>query len=763
MLRILCLVIASFAITITLFAQNETKSEIVGMVRTADGKPAENITVLLKNTNYVALTNGEGHFEFEAPAGKYTMEVYSISAHKKEYPVEIKADKVNAFYNLSILENRNQLAEVVITGQFTPQSIQNSIYKVKVISAKQIQEKAATSLQDLLNTELGVRLSNDMTLGETDFELMGMSGNNVKVLLDGVPLIDRLSNKQSLSQIDINIIDRIEIVEGPMSVIYGTDALAGVINIITKRNVSNGDNRSHFSLGARVQEETIGDEYHLWENKGNHNRGINGRYTFANGVYLGGSFTENRFGGWQGDSTGRKEQWQPKKQYISGGQLGIVKQNYSLSYRLDYLHENLLTKADVSAATNTTSNEEFIVNRYTHQLFGDWKASSKLQLSFAGSYQDYARRTRTTNIDLTTGDRTLSMEDGAQDKTTINSWFGRLMALWSMTSNLKIQSGAVVQSDTGSGERINGEHQITDGAFFISAEYNPWEWLAVRPGFRSTVNSAYTAPAVVPAVNVKANVSKDLDWRISYARGFRAPTLQELYYSFHDSNHNIDGNPDLKAEYSNSYQTSLTWRILHDERIRLTSNFLGFYNVFHNQISLTESAETAGYYQYENVDKYKTIGFTIENTLYWNKLKASLNLSYIGRYNQYSADATYADQPSPEYRYSPEVTFDVSYEWKKIATFSAFYKFTGKRTEYYVDSDSKLVLLGADSYNWLDFTVSRPVGKYLLASAGVKNIFDLTTIRNTATSTDVHSSGNDTSQLGCGRSYFVGLTFNLND
>ena len=82
---------------------------------------------------------------------------------------------------------------------------------------------------------MGIRFATDYTLGETDIAIMGMSGQNVKVLLDGIPLVDRGGTKQSLSQVDINTIERIELVEGPMSVIYGTDALAGVINIITKK------------------------------------------------------------------------------------------------------------------------------------------------------------------------------------------------------------------------------------------------------------------------------------------------------------------------------------------------------------------------------------------------------------------------------------------------------------------------------------------------------------------------------------------------
>lgn len=125
----------------------------------------------------------------------------------------------------------------MVTGQFSPQSMRNSLYKVRTVNSEQIRQKVPTSVQSLLNTEIGIRLSNDMALGETDFELMGMSGNNVKILLDGIPLIDRGATKQSLSQLDVNSIERVEIVEGPMSVVYGTDALAGVINIITKRGM----------------------------------------------------------------------------------------------------------------------------------------------------------------------------------------------------------------------------------------------------------------------------------------------------------------------------------------------------------------------------------------------------------------------------------------------------------------------------------------------------------------------------------------------
>lgn len=143
------------------------------------------------------------------------------------------------------------LEEVVVTGQYEPQSIKNSVYRVRTITHEQIRLRASTSVENILNTQLGMRFSNDLTLGESDIQLMGMSGQNVKVLVDGIPLVDRGATKQSLSQIDVNNIDRIEVVEGPMSVTYGTDALAGVINIITNKKLSD----DNLLITARIQEE----------------------------------------------------------------------------------------------------------------------------------------------------------------------------------------------------------------------------------------------------------------------------------------------------------------------------------------------------------------------------------------------------------------------------------------------------------------------------------------------------------------------------
>ncbi|MDL2320536.1 TonB-dependent receptor [Alistipes sp. OttesenSCG-928-B03] len=742
------------------FGQRQGQCVVTGSVVTTDGQPAAHVNVLLKNTFYGAVTDSRGQFRFEAPAGEYTMQVFSITCHMREFPAVIRAGAGNHFSGITIVEDIKSLEQVVVTGQFSPQSLHNSVYKVRVIGSRQIEQKAANDVQSLLNTEIGVRLSNDMALGETDFELMGMSGNNVKVLIDGVPMVDRGSNKQSLSQIDVNSVERVEIVEGPMSVVYGTDALAGVINIITKKGAPDAD-KNTWSVSAGFQEESAGDEYALFDGKGLHRENVQLGWAGMSGIYANGGFTRYSTGGWQGDKTGRELMWQPKEQYIYNGVVGWKRGDLDMWYRLDYLDEELVTPANgTELHPEEVSDKKFATDRYTHQLQADWKISNRVKLNFASSYQSYKRRTTTIMMNTDTGEKWLSEESAGQDESKMQTFFSRATATWQAWPKLSFQPGVEWQWTKASGDRIAGEPTISDLAVYLSAEWRPLDWLNVRPGVRAIVNSGYDAPAAIPTLLTKFAITQNIDLRLSYAYGFRAPTLRELHFSFHNPNHNIDGNPDLKAEWSNNLTGALTWRILHGGDVRLTSTVSGFYNVFRDRIELVEVAPNTMQYTYGNIEKYKTTGGTLENTLMWKGLGASLNFSYIGRYNQLGDRDEYKDEDMTSFRWSPEVTASVTYSFAKSGTdLNLFYKFTGKRDHYAV-SDDKVALLAMDSYHWADFTVSQKIGKYVRVNAGVKNIFDVSMVRNAAGG-GMGSSG-DASLLGYGRSFFLGASFVFN-
>ncbi|HHU96410.1 MAG TPA: TonB-dependent receptor [Petrimonas sp.] len=738
-----------------LSAQQKT-ALVSGEVITADGEPAEAISVFIEDTPYGTTTDRYGKFKMQAPTGKHTLVVYSFRAHRVEVPIEVVADTENHIPPITIIETSQQLGEVVVTGQFSPQSLRNSLYKVKVVGRDQIEKKGAVNAQTLLNTELGVRLSNDMALGETDFELLGMSGNNVKVLLDGVPLVERGAKKQVLSQIDINTIERVEIVEGPMSVIYGTDALAGVINIITRKRGKDGIN-----IGARLHEESVGSEYNFFTEKGIHNQHLLLGYTMKNGLYADAGFTHNGFGGWRGNETGRALRFQSKEQYITSGTVGFIADRWKISYKPNFVNENILTLGDINELTNSAVDKEFIVKRFTQQLHSDVEATNRLRFNLAASHQSYNRRTRTTTLDMATGKRTLALGESLQDETGFNLIFGRLTAVWKTLDNLTLQPGVEYQVSKGHGDRIDGERSINQTAMFLSAEYTPIEWFSARAGVRSTINSSYKAPKAIPSINFKFGISPDMDLRLSYGRGFRAPTLQELYFSFHNANHNIDGNPDLKAEHSDSYLASWVWRMVHNNQTRYTLTVSGYFNDFKNRISMMRRADKPEFITYGNIGKYKTTGFSIENALTWKNLSAHVNFMMVGRYNLLNEEEQWQNANMTDFRFSPELSASINYDWEKVASISLFYKYTGKRHEYRIVENNP-VLQGLNDYHWCDITLSHPIVKYLTANIGVRNLFNVSEVTSTVPgSSSGHGTSGGSAQMGYGRSFFAGLRFDL--
>ena len=127
------------------------------------------------------------------------------------------------------------MSEVVVTAQYSPQRVDKSIYKIDVIGVKQIDQKAANNLSDLFRDELSIRITQDGTFG-SNMSIRGLGGEHVKFLVDGVPVIGRMDGNIDLGQLNLNNVDHVEMIEGPMSVIYGSNAIAGVVNIITKEN-----------------------------------------------------------------------------------------------------------------------------------------------------------------------------------------------------------------------------------------------------------------------------------------------------------------------------------------------------------------------------------------------------------------------------------------------------------------------------------------------------------------------------------------------
>jgi outer membrane receptor for ferrienterochelin and colicins len=744
---IICILIC-FSRTVS----GQTSSGLIeGKVLSKDGKPLPGAHILLKGTSSSFITTNEGLYSFSTQEGAKNLIISTLGNNKIEIETIVRAGETTVVPDVRLTELPLSLEEVVITGQFEAQSLKNSVYQVRIIDSERIRMRGATNVQTILNTELGIRFSNDLTLGTSDIQLMGMSGQNVKILQDGIPMVDRGSTRESLGQIDINTIERIEIVEGPMSVMYGTDALAGVINIITKKGV----NGSNLAVNAKFQEETTGGEYDPFENEGTHNQSVGLMWQIKN-IQFSGNVTRNNFGGWQGSSTERAKDWMPKDQMLYTASARYQGKKWNAWYRFNGTDETIRYLGNRNSITKIAVDKDYNTYRWFHQLQSEYRINEKLNLNGALSYTDYSRKTLSTNVDANNR-RTLSLEPGAQDESVFTTAFFRGTAFYKINSSLSFLAGVDLSDNSSSGARIKGSPTITEYALFVAPELRFGQIFKLSPGLRFLKNSVYDAPPAIPSLNGKLAISKTLDFRFGYARGFRSPALRELYFDFHDASHSINGNVNLKAEYSNSFNSFFVWQSVSKPDLRVSSTLGGFYNIFHNLIDTGVDPTNASQTTFLNIHLFKTQGLTLENKLFGKKIQASIGGSYIGRYNQFS------DSPEdfgrlPQFVWSSEINANFLYSFSKIgATANLFYKYSGKRPIYESTDQVSVHLAETAGFHMADLTLSKRFGKLLNVIGGVKNIFDVTTLINTSMdSGGAHSTGGAV-PMSYGRSYFLGL------
>jgi outer membrane receptor for ferrienterochelin and colicins len=653
------------------------------------------------------------------------------------------------------------IEQVVVTGQYKPQSLAKSVYNVRTITQEQIKSRAATNIQQLLITQPGIRFSSDLTLGILDIELMGMSGRNVKILLDGYPMLDRSDTRESLNQIDVNLVERIEIVEGPMSVVYGSDALAGVINIITK-----SPTQKTYSIQARIQEETVGKEYKFNNGKGSHQKSVGFNWKH-NQIYGDINISVNEFGGWNVPSktafldevNATTNKWKPKDQYLGNIKLGYKSNKCHIWYRGFAALEDINSRYGINPSTYLAKLQTYNTKRYTHQINSNWQLSEQIIFELSAAYTDLARKTKTTIHDYHSNTSSLSEAQGEQDLAEFESLFFRPTAQHTLHQNLSFQYGLEINRDKGNGARIKGTPTINDFAAFASAEYKPMSMLTLRPGIRFIKNSVYNAPKFVPALNAKIDVLKNLDLRLSYAKGYRAPALRELYFDFVDASHAIIGNENLRAETSNSWNASATWNHMYANNSFHRITLSGFYNLFNDRIDYAIDANNASITTLLNIDKYKTAGLTVDNHMQCGNLKSTVGFSYVGRYNRLSEN-------KPEisiFSWTPEVFAEGSYLFEKYKTsVHLFLKWSGKRPSYQISNNDTgtAQLVKLDGMTFADCMLTQPVFKALAVNIGVKNLFNVTNLNSSQPiSSGAHSSSNGVN-TSYGRSFVVGMTYN---
>ena len=222
-------------LVICLLSLNLSAKDITGMISgkvlSSDGEPIDYANVYLKGTAFSSTTNDKGLYHIKAPAGNYTIVFSSVGYEKLELKATIKATdrtKLNVK-----LKPATQLAEVIVVGN-TLSKVKNSAFNATAVDTKELVNTTKT-LSEALSKAPGMKIRESGGVGSDMAVTMdGFSGKHVKVFIDGVPQ-EGVGSSFGINNIPVNFADRIEVYRGVVPVGFGSDAIGGVINIVTPK------------------------------------------------------------------------------------------------------------------------------------------------------------------------------------------------------------------------------------------------------------------------------------------------------------------------------------------------------------------------------------------------------------------------------------------------------------------------------------------------------------------------------------------------
>lgn len=243
--------LTSFLVMSTItFAQS---SSISGRVSTGN-EPVSFANIFLKETQLGAYSDENGNFTIDnIPEGSYTIQASAVGLVTQSTSIDIK-EKQNIHLDFKLAEDILNISQVVVTGSRNHVERYNSPVIVNRISAEKFEVAQALNIAEGLNFAPGLRVENKcQNCGFTQLRMNGLDGAYSQILINSRPVFSALAGVYGLEMLPTNMVDRIEVVRGGGSVMYGGNAIAGTVNIITKAPISN-------TFGASINQSFLNGE-----------------------------------------------------------------------------------------------------------------------------------------------------------------------------------------------------------------------------------------------------------------------------------------------------------------------------------------------------------------------------------------------------------------------------------------------------------------------------------------------------------------------
>ena len=583
------------------------------------------------------------------------------------------------------------LNDVVVTATRSPKKLSEIGRVVTVITAEQINKSTGKTLPQLLNSVSGITFSgaNNAPGISSSIFLRGASTGNTLILVDGFAVNNSSSidGSYDLNAFPLDQIERIEILKGSGSTLYGSDAVAGVINIITKHPKQQG-------LKANLQ--AGGGTYSTF----NEAAGLNGRINNT-GIAVNLSNTDSKGFAAATDTIGsgnfKKDGFHQRSASVN------LTQQVSDKFTLNGNLQASYNKGDLPAGAFTDDKGYTYNNTF---IFGG--LGGKLQLDKGDLRFNFSQNSVKNNYNDLAG------------PSNFNS------------ASYQKNRGNITSSEILINYRINKFLDITGGESFRYYSSNQQSTYDTLKNLRNSLNSIYTSLFFKAGVfhmelggryNVDSKYGTNFTYTINpslyladqfkvfgtIASAFKAPSLYQLF--------SVYGNINLKPETTTSYEAGFDWE--------LVKNTLSFNTVFYKydtkDVIYFKNLNNPPYGVYQNGAFQKDKGFESELKLNIDKLTASAYAAYVtGKQTDVNGKQT-----ANLFR-RPKNTYGASVAYQFIKSFSAGldYKYTGDRSDTKFNPDFSSSIVNLKHYNLVDAHLQYDANKQITFFADLKNLFD---------------------------------------
>jgi len=740
------------------FASNN--KQISGVVFcSTDRKPLPGAHILIKGTRFGQVTDTSGKFKFHnLPEGNYILRVTFLGYQPQERQVILSQEKgvtIDFFLEPDMLTS----PEIEITGNRVTRDIQNIPLRIDLISSNLIQENPGQNITNVLDYISGVNLSNTMGMFSNNsvVSMRGLSGNDqgrTLVLIDDMPVNKADEGTVNWHLVNRDNVDRIEVIKGPGSALYGSNAMGGVINIHTRKPLRGISGSASLEYGTY---NTFNGRYFLTGKLKSavQDRGLyynlNGFYTRSDGYnaeiqeYLAkdDTFTVNSFLREAGIGLKTGYQFNEKNSLEIGANFYDDKRGRGVEiYEVDGAFERHRTWHVTGRYRGTKGILQWNLQVYSldehFERLNEYMKESEYNLYLVKSSR--IDRGGTASIIVTPGKR----------QTITGGFDARLGSvdgqdIYYTSTDLISNAGKIDNYGLFLQDEINilGDHlQINAGLRLDYARFHHGVFSIEDPSysieymlaFQDTVIPSHEWMKLDPKLSLQYRFNVNTRIYISAARGFRAPILDDLCRTGKKSNGFKIANPALQPEYLDNFEIGTDVELL--KKIRLAGST--FFSIGHNFMyyvstgdSINMGYKIAPVFQKRNISRVDIFGVEIDlDYSPINELMFYANYSFAySKINRFEPTDTLVDKDLtgkfltdvPMHKATAGITFK-----NKYCNANLLWKYVGSRwINDENEPDPVLLISKFPAYSTFSVKIWHTFFKWLTVALNADNIFDV--------------------------------------